>query len=126
MEKVSWVERKTNEEVLVDEKRELLYRINKTKRRWTGHIIFSNRLLKEAIESRIDGIRPKGRKRIGILSELKEDGYAKMKSGLKTERPGEAECQGGPVGRERNCWVQGATAPQISTCRQVRYFCRLI
>ena len=34
MEKVSWVERKTNEDVLimVDEKRELLNRITKTKR----------------------------------------------------------------------------------------------
>ena len=36
MEKVSWVERKTNEDVLimVDEKRELLDRITKTKKRW--------------------------------------------------------------------------------------------
>ena len=34
VEKVSWVERKTNEEVLVDEKRELKYRIIGTKWRW--------------------------------------------------------------------------------------------
>jgi len=31
------------------------------------------------MEGRIDGKRPKGRKRIGMLSELKEDGYANMK-----------------------------------------------
>ena len=81
MEKVSWVERKTNEEVLimVEEKRELLDRITNTKKRWIGHIIRGNGLLKEVIEGRIDGKRPKGRKRIGMLSGLKEDGYASMK-----------------------------------------------
>jgi len=57
MEKVSWVERKTNEEVLimVEEKRELLDRITNTKKRWIGHIIRGNGLLKEVIEGRIDG-----------------------------------------------------------------------
>ena len=81
MEKVSWIERKTNEDVLimVDEKRELLNRITKTKKRWIGHIVRGDGLLKEVIEGRIDGRRPSGRKRIGMLSELKEDGYAKMK-----------------------------------------------
>ena len=80
MEKVSWVERKTNEDVLimVDEKRELLYRITKTKKSWIGHIVRGNGLLKEAIEGRIDGRRPTGRKRTGMISELKEDGSANM------------------------------------------------
>ena len=79
--KVSWLERNTNEDVLImlDEKRELLNRITKTKKRWIGHIVRSNGLLKEVIEGRIDGKRSKGRKRIRMLSELKEDGYAKMK-----------------------------------------------
>ena len=81
MEKVSWVERKTNEVVLimVDEKRELLNRIAKAKKRWIGHIVRGNGLSKEVIEGRIDGRRPKERKGIGMLSELKEDGHAKMK-----------------------------------------------
>ena len=102
MDKVSWVERKTNEDVLimVDEKRELLNRITKTKKRWIGHIVRDNGLLTEVIEVRIDGRRPKGRKRIGMLSELKEDGYAGMKRRLTTGRPGEAGCQEGPVGRQ--------------------------
>ena len=81
MQKVSWVERKTNEDVLimVDEKRELLDRITKTKKRWIGHIVRGNDLLKEVIEGRIDGRRPRGRKRIGMISELKEDGQSNMK-----------------------------------------------
>ena len=81
MEKVSWVDRKTNEEVLimVDEKRELLNRITRTKKRWIGNIIRGNGLLKDVIEGRIDGKRPRGRKRIRMLSDLKENGHANMK-----------------------------------------------
>ena len=81
MEKVSWVERKTNEDVLimVAEKRELLDRITKTKKRWIGHIVRGNGLLNEVIEGRIDGRRPKRRKQIEMINELKEDGYANMK-----------------------------------------------
>ena len=56
MEKISWVERKTNEEVLimVEEKRELMDRIMNTKKRWIGHVIHGNGLLKGVIEGRID------------------------------------------------------------------------
>ena len=53
--------------------------MTKTKKRWIGHIVRGNSLLKEVIEDRIDGRRPKGRKRVGMRSELKEDGYANMK-----------------------------------------------
>ena len=81
MEKVSWTERKTNEEVLtmmggketVDKKNYY------DQKRWIRHVLRGNGLLKEVIEGRIDGRRPRGRKRLGMLSELKEDGYAKMK-----------------------------------------------
>ena len=68
MEKVSWLERKTNDDVLiiVAEKRELLDRITKTTKRWIGHIVRGNGFLKEVIEGRIDGRRPKGRKQIGL------------------------------------------------------------
>ena len=88
MEKVSWTERKRNEEVLtmMGERRQLIRRIIKTKKRWIGHVLRGNGLLKEVIEGRIDGERPRGRKRLGMLSELKEDGYAKMKR--RTENRG--------------------------------------
>ena len=35
-------------------------------------------MLKEVIEGRIDGRRPKGRKRFGMLRELEVDEYANM------------------------------------------------
>ena len=60
-------------------KRELLNSIGKATERWIGHIFRGNGLLKEVIEGSIDGRRLTGRKRIGMLSELKEDGYANMK-----------------------------------------------
>ena len=65
MEKVSWTERKTNEEVLtmMGERRQLIRRIIKTKKRWIGHVLRGNGLLKEVIEGRIDGRRPRGRKK---------------------------------------------------------------
>ena len=74
-------DKKTYEEVLimVDEKRELLNRITRTKQRWIGHNIRGNGLLKDVIEGRIDGKRPRGRKRVGMLSDTKKDGYANMK-----------------------------------------------
>ena len=62
--KVSWVERRTNEDVLImeDEEKELLNRITKTKKRGIGHSVYGTGLLKGVIEGRIDGRKPKGRK----------------------------------------------------------------
>ena len=53
------MKRKIIEEVLkmADEKRELLDRITKAKKRLIGHIICGDGLLKEIIEGIIDGIR---------------------------------------------------------------------
>ena len=81
MEKIRWTERKTNAEVLkmVGEKRQLIERITRSKKRWIGHVTRGGGLLKEIIEGRIDGKRPRGRKRLGMISELTEDGYANMK-----------------------------------------------
>ena len=66
----SWVDRKTNEKVLimVCEKREQ-DRITKTKKKWIGHIIRDNILLKDMIEGRVDGKRPRGMKSISQKTE---------------------------------------------------------
>ena len=36
-------------------------------------------LLREVIEGKMDGKRPRGRSRIGMLEELKDDAYQQMK-----------------------------------------------
>src|SRR6218665_1383148 len=47
---------------------------------WTGHILRGESLLREAIEGRMIGKRPRGRKRLGMLNEfLKESSYAELK-----------------------------------------------
>src|SRR6218665_573827 len=82
MEKISWRDMKTNEEVLqmVQEERSLMDVIWRGKKNWTGHILRGESLLKEGIEGRMIGKRPRGRKRVGMLNEfLKEASRAELK-----------------------------------------------
>lgn len=43
-------------------------------KRWTGHIIRGNGVLKDMVEGRVDGKTPREKKRIGMFSDLKKDG----------------------------------------------------
>ena len=81
MEKVSWMDKKTNEQVLreVGEERRLLQSVEKRKRNWIGHVVRGERLMKKVVEGRMKGKRGKGRPREGMISELKGDSYGKMK-----------------------------------------------
>ena len=81
MEKVSWRDKKTNEEVLeaIGEKRSLMDMIYKRKKNWIGHITRGDSLMKDVIEGRMIGKRPPGRRRYGMLRELSEGSYATMK-----------------------------------------------
>src|SRR6218665_2837020 len=87
MEKISWKEMKTNEEVLqmVQEERSLMDVIWRRKKNWIGHILRG--LLREVIEGRMIGKRPSGRKRLGMLNEfLKESSYAELKTKAKNRK----------------------------------------
>jgi hypothetical protein len=82
MEKVSYKDRVTNEEVLknVGESRCLLDKIRSRKRNWVGHVLRGEGLMREVMEGRMDGKRTRGRPRKGMLDEFLEDGsYAQMK-----------------------------------------------
>jgi exonuclease III len=81
MEKISWKDRVTNEQVLsrVGEERSLVESIVKRKKNWIGHVVRGNGLLKLVLEGRMDGKRPRGRPRIGMIDELKEGSYVDMK-----------------------------------------------
>lgn len=81
MEKISWTERKTNEEVLhiIKEKKCLVDMIVKRKKNWIGHIVRGESLLKIVIEGRMEGKRPRGRRRMGMIDDLKEESYVEMK-----------------------------------------------
>jgi len=81
MEKISWKDLKTNDEVLhlVEEERNIVITIEKRKKNWIGHIVRGNSLLKLVLEGRMEGKRPRGRQRIGMIDELKEGSYVSMK-----------------------------------------------
>jgi hypothetical protein len=73
MEKISWRDRVTNEEVLerVGETRSLLSTIWKRKAKWVGHVIRSDGLTRIAIEGRMSGKRSRGRKRKMLLDDIR-------------------------------------------------------
>jgi hypothetical protein len=56
MEKISWIDRLRNEEVLhrVREERNILRTPNRRKDNWFGHILLSNCLLKHVIEGKVE------------------------------------------------------------------------
>ena len=54
-------------------------RVIRSKKKWIGHIVRGDGLLKEVIEGRMDGKRPRGRKRIGFLNLIKKGTYGEMK-----------------------------------------------
>ena len=72
MEKISYTERVTNEEVLrrVVEERQLLNLIRNRKKNWIGHILRGDGIVKEVIEGRMEGKRSRGRPRAGMLDDM--------------------------------------------------------
>ena len=82
MEKVSYKDHVTNEEVLkrVDEERSFMKSIVNRKKNWIGHVLRGEGLLKLVIEGRLEGRRGRGRSRIGMIDDLKEgDSYEQIK-----------------------------------------------
>jgi len=77
MEKVSWKGKKTNAEMLafVREKRErgLVKSVTKRKKNWIGNVVRGNSLLKNVIEGRMVGKKPRGRPRMGTIDDLRKD-----------------------------------------------------
>jgi hypothetical protein len=57
MEKISWVDRVRNEEVLhrVKEERNILHTVKRRKADWIGHILRRNCLIKHVSEGMIEG-----------------------------------------------------------------------
>jgi len=81
MEKISWLDKVTNEEVLrrVNEDRQILNSIWQRKHRWIGHVLRLDGLLHKVIESRMRGKSTTERRRIQMLHYLANiDGYVAL------------------------------------------------
>jgi hypothetical protein len=78
MEKISWIDRVRNEEVLhrVKEERNILHTIKRREANWIGHILRGNCLLRHVIEGKLEGriemTGRRGRRRKQLLDDLKE------------------------------------------------------
>ena len=81
MEKISWMAKKTDLEILeqVGESRRLVDIIVKRKKNWIGRVLRGEGLLREVMEGRMVGKRPRGRPRVGMLNELYDGSYGDMK-----------------------------------------------
>ena len=81
MERISWVEHKSNEEVLiqVNEERSLMNTIRTRQKNWIGHVLRSNSLQRDIMEGKMEGRKGRGRPRKKLLDWMMEDGYGKLK-----------------------------------------------
>ena len=81
MEKVRWTEHKTNEEILeMNGKERTLIRTIKTRqKKWIGHTLRKESLLKTVIEGKMLGKRSRGRPRQMMLDWMMVEGYRKLK-----------------------------------------------
>ena len=72
MMKISWMERKTNEEVLqlVKEKRSMMKNIRQRQLKFVGHIVRENGLEALCLTGKIEGTRARGRQRYTYLDGL--------------------------------------------------------
>jgi len=82
MEKISWTEHKTNEEVLerIGEERTMLKTIRERQKKWIGHTLRGDNLVKTVIEGKMEGKRTRGRPRQMMLDWMMiKNGYQGLK-----------------------------------------------
>ena len=81
MERISWMEHITNEEVLrrVGEKRALIRTIRERQRRWIGHTLRGDSILRTILEGKMEGKRTRGRPRQMLLDWMMTNGYKNLK-----------------------------------------------
>ncbi|KAJ8880142.1 hypothetical protein PR048_016605 [Dryococelus australis] len=113
MERISWVERVSNEVLeRVDERRKLLKVIRERKNNWMGHSLRRECLLTDAMEGIVCGKRLKGRRRYKLIDDIKGSGKC-----MDLKR----------LAEDRRDTTSNATATQRATCiRNVCSCCILL
>ena len=87
IEKISWTEKITNNEVLrrVGEKCSMVNLVVNRKKNWIGHVLRREGLMREVIVGRMMGKRTRGRKRNGML-EMENGSYETLKRRSQNRR----------------------------------------
>src|SRR6478609_5122191 len=75
MGKVNWMDKRTNEQVLsfMNEKRSLIKTIWDRKKNWIEHVVRGDGRMKLVVEGRMEGKRPRGRPRMGMIDDVLEE-----------------------------------------------------
>src|SRR6476619_5983940 len=104
MGKVSWIDKRTNEQVLssTDEKRSLIKTIWDRKKNWIGHVVRGDCLMKLVLEGRMEGKRSRGRPRMGMIHDVLDDAYGDMKRKAENRENLEFGSQGSALGQRTN------------------------
>ncbi|PZC78062.1 hypothetical protein B5X24_HaOG202597 [Helicoverpa armigera] len=74
MERISWTERISNEEVLsrIGSRRQLLHSIENRRGKMIGHLIRHDDFIKNIVEGKVEGKRGRGRPRYSYMKQIKE------------------------------------------------------
>ena len=95
LKKVSWEDKKRNKVLeTVGEGRRIIETIERRKKNWICHVVGGEGLLNLVLEGRMDGRRPRGRPRIGMIDDLKEGSYVNMKRRAEDKDGCRVGCQG--------------------------------
>jgi len=72
MEKISWTDKVTNEDVLkrVGEEKQIVSLVRNRKKKWVGHVLRGEGMLRDVIEGRMEGAKGRGKPRSGMLDDL--------------------------------------------------------
>src|SRR6476469_7839345 len=81
MGKVSWMDKRTNEQVLssMSETRSLIKTIRDRKKNCIGHVVRGDGPMKVVLEWRMEGKRPRGSPRMGMIDDVLDETYGDIK-----------------------------------------------
>ena len=88
--KVQWTEHKTNEEILqmVETERKIMDTVRSRQKRWLGHILRHDSLLRLTLEGQIQGKKAYGRPRTMLGLAIEDRGRQYQLPRTKDVRPG--------------------------------------
>src|SRR6476661_3044917 len=104
MGKVSWIDKRTNEQVLssMNEKRRLIKTIWDRKKNWIRHVVRGVDLMKLVLEGRMEGKRPREKPRMGMIDDVLDETYGDMKRKAENRENWRIWKQGPALGQRTN------------------------
>src|SRR6476619_3540285 len=98
------MDKRTNEQVLssMNEKGSLIKTIWDRKKNWIGYVVRGDGLMKLVLEERMEGKRPRGRPRMGMVDDVLDETYGDMKRKAENRQNWRIGSQGPALGQRTN------------------------